>query len=86
MWSGFSYPTPIPPWVPPLISLKLVGIVDEKYFQGLLGDVKDSTNLTTNCFPEIVGTIFRCIPKSVSRFTYILVFFIAQTDMEAYSP
>ena len=62
--------------------LELLGIVDEKYFQGLLGEAKDLTNLTAICFPKmeaVEGTIFRCIPKSVSRFTYSSSLSLRQT-------
>ena len=59
--------------------LKPLGIVDEKYFQGLLGDAKDLTNITAICFSEKEETIFRCIPKSVSRFTYSSSLSLRQT-------
>ena len=82
MWSGFSYQTPMPHGFPSHFVgcvLKLLGMVDEKYFQGLLGDAKDLTNITAICFSEKEETIFRCIPKSVSRFTYSSSLSLRQT-------
>ena len=85
MWSGSSIRRPCPMGSPSHFVgcvLKLLGIVDEKYFQGLLGEAKDLTNLTAICFPKmeaVEGTIFRCIPKSVSRFTYSSSLSLRQT-------